>query len=66
MKQITPASIPMFSNELRFLMHGTPEDASNTPQTKQENEVIVTPEEELDPEYLILQPGNELLEATAL
>ena len=56
----------MFSNELRFLMHGTPEDASNTPQTKQENEVIVTPEEELDPEYLILQPGNELLEATAL
>ena len=68
MKQITPASIPMFSNELRFLMHGTPEDTWNTlaPQTIQENEDIVTLEEELDPEYLILQPGNELLEGTAL
>jgi hypothetical protein len=49
-------------------MHGTPEDAWYTfaPQTIQENEDIVTPEEELDPEYLILQPGNELLEGTAL
>ena len=40
--------------------HGPPEDAWNTlaPQTIQDNEEIFTPQEEIDPEYLILQPGN--------